>query len=209
MAKATAKRRRQGRPADKGVGREAVIGAARRLLAELPPAAVSLSLIAREANVDPALIRYYFGDRANLLLAVVQDMLAEAPADHAGAASGPVSLRERIGSSHRFTRSARNMQRLMIDELAEAESEEVRAAHRELNVGAIEAYRGLLHGGGEELREVDPLFLYLTIIGIFDFYVSAQPVVRAVTPEGTDYEKMGEAFEEFVADLLLNGLRKR
>lgn len=209
------KKRRQGRPADEGVGRDKVIAIARRLLEELPPAQISLSLIAREANVDPALIRYYFRDRTNLLLTVVQDMLAR-PARDSGTAAVSFSddarttFADRIKALHRFIRSAKHMQRLMIDELAEAKSAEVRSAHRAINLRAIESYKKFADAGeGMELRQVDPLFLYLTAVGIFDFFVSAQPLIRAVTPPDTDLEKLSGDFEKFVLDLLLNGLRQR
>lgn len=209
------KKRRQGRPADEGVGREKVIATARRLLEELPPAKISLSLIAREANVDPALIRYYFKDRTNLLLIVVQDMLARPAGDVRTVGAGfsgdaRKTFADRIKGLHRFIRSAKHMQRLMIDELAEAKSAEVRKSHREINLRAIEAYKKFMDSDdGKELRQVDPLFLYLTTVGIFDFFVSAQSLVRAVTPPDTNLEALSEDFEKFVLDLLLNGLRRR
>ena len=202
-------KRGQGRPADSGVGREAIVAATKKLLQELPPARVTLSLIAREAGVDPALVRYYFGDRSNLLLEVVDKMLEAARFENREGEDAVATLRGHIGEILRFTHSARHMQRLMIDELAEAKSTEVRSRHREMNVHAIGFYEKLMADGGGELRSVDPMFLYITLIGIFDFFVSAEPMVRNVVPEGTDMKALEKRFEDFVVDLLVNGLRKR
>jgi AcrR family transcriptional regulator len=202
-------KRGQGRPADTGVGREAIVAATRKLLQELPPARVTISSIAREAGVDPALVRYYFGDRSNLLLEVVDSMLANARFEGDEGEDTVASLRRHVGQILRFTHSARHMQRLMIDELAEAKSAEVRSRHREMNVQAIGFYEKLMADKDADFRSVDPMFLYLTLIGIFDFFVTAEPMIRNVVPEGTDMQALEKRFEAFVVDLVLNGLRNR
>ena len=65
-AKADPKKRGQGRPVsgENDVGRERLLAATEKLLRMMPPAHVTISRIAREANADPALIRYYFGNAA-------------------------------------------------------------------------------------------------------------------------------------------------
>jgi hypothetical protein len=63
--------------------------------------------------------------------------------------------------------------------------------------------------GGETLRHVNPAFLHIALLGLFDFFASAEPVVRQLVPEGADMKDVAAAYEDFVADLLLNGLRKR
>ena len=72
-------KRGKGRPtaSQVGVGREALISAARALLQEFPPAQVTSTAIARRANADPALVRYYFGTRENLLFEVANQIGAE------------------------------------------------------------------------------------------------------------------------------------
>ena len=72
-------KRRQGRPQkDKpAVGRDALIAATRRLMKTKPPAQITRLDIARAAEVDPALIRYYFGDKSELIVAAVLQAGAE------------------------------------------------------------------------------------------------------------------------------------
>lgn len=210
MAKVAPKKRGQGRPSDNTVGREGVLAKAIELLQELPPARVTISLIAREAGVDPALIRYYFGDRAKLLLAVVERLIADAPAEIAGSNEPRALLERRIRHAAHFTRSTKHVHRLMVDELADAKSAGARKLQGEMNMRAVDAFAELLaRDDGEELRPVSPLFLHVALVGLFDFFVSAQPVVRNLVPEGTDMEKLGAEYEDFIVDLLLNGIRKR
>lgn len=210
MAKSSPIKRGQGRPTDGGVGRQAIIDSVKLLLREMAPARITISLVAREAGVDPALVRYYFKDRSNLLMEVVNDLLQGVPMAPESTADPAAAITERIYQAHKFTRSAKQMQRLMIDELADAKSDEVRQKHREINLRAIAVYRALLAGdGGEQLRQVNPMFLYFTVVGIFDFFVSAEPMVRLVTPPETDIDELGSEFSDFVVDLLMNGLLNR
>ncbi len=210
MAKVATKKRGQGRPSDNAVGREAVLAKAIELLQEMPPARVTISLIAREAGVDPALIRYYFGDRAKLLLAVVERLISQAPPELLQSTEPQSELEGRIRHAARFTRSTKNVHRLMVDEVADARSAEARKLQGEMNMRAVNAYGDLMaRDDGAELRTVDPLFLHLALVGLFDFFVSAQPVVRNLVPEHTDMDELGNEFEDFVVDLILNGVRKR
>lgn len=73
-ATAKARPRRAGRPAGDGPDqRERLLDAAVACYARVGIAATSLRSIAREANVNPALLHYYFGDKLQLQEAVVQE----------------------------------------------------------------------------------------------------------------------------------------
>lgn len=210
MAKSRSKRRSQGRPAVNVVGRDGVLEAAKRLLHDLPPARVTISAIAREAGIDPALVRYYFGDRDNLLLAVVDLMLAGVPHQLPPDADAIATMEQRIRGTLTFTRSAKQMNRLMIDELAKSKSPQVRERQRMMNIAAADAIGKLMdRDHGATLIKVDPLFLHIALIGIFDFFVLAQPLIRNLVPGGTNMEELAHRFEDFVVRLMLDGLRKR
>jgi AcrR family transcriptional regulator len=205
-------RRGKGRPtaSDSGVGREALVGAARELLQELPPAQVTSTAIARRANADPALVRYYFGNRENLLFEVAKQIGEEAnrpPPDD----GDPIELlADMIHNTFRFTRSAKHMQRLMIEELDSASSPEVREKMRDWNRQPIANYARIqeLDRAGK-LRPFDPLFMYLAVVGISDFFASGAPLIELVAPEGTDIAELGREYENFVVELISDGLRKR
>lgn len=210
MTRAKSTKRGQGRPAENGVGRDVVLATARRLVKEMPPARVTVSLIAREAGVDPALIRYYFGDRSNLLLAVAESMLQETPRPATGDAPPDAVIENSIRQTAKFTSSTKHVHRLMVDELADSKTADVGKRLGEMNRGAVQAFAELLaRDGGTTLRPVDPLFLHVALLGLFDFFASAEPVVRQLVPEGTDMTELARAYEDFVADLVLNGVRAR
>jgi AcrR family transcriptional regulator len=211
MAKSRSKKKRsQGRPGINAVGRDSVLATARTLLQELPPARVTIAAIARAAAVDPALVRYYFGDRDNLLLAVVDAMLADLPCPVVADATATATLEQRIRGTLTFTRAAKQMNRLMIDELAQSKSPEVRERQRRMNIAAVEEIGRIMERDhGATLSQVDPLFLHIAMIGIFDFFVLAQPLIRNLVPKGTDLQELAQRFEDFVVRLLLDGLRKR
>jgi AcrR family transcriptional regulator len=205
-------KRGKGRPTASGsaVGKEMLIAAARSLLQELPPAQVTSTAVARRANADPALVRYYFGNRENLLFEVAKQIGEEAnrPLPEDG---NPVELLGKmVHNTFLFTRSAKHMQRLMIEELDSSSVPEVREKMREWNQSALANYERIqtLDKPGE-LNRFDPLFMYLAVVGISDFFVAGAPLIELLVPEDTDMEQLARRYEEFVVRLLTEGLRKR
>jgi AcrR family transcriptional regulator len=204
-------RRGKGRPtaSASGVGRESLIAAARALLQELPPAQVTSTAVARRAGADPALVRYYFGNRENLLFEVAKQIGAEAnrpPPDE----GDPVELlADMIHNTFRFTHSAKYMQRLMIEELDSASSAEVRGKMREWNRQPLANYARLqeLDNDGT-LLPFDPLFMHLAVVGISDFFATGAPLIELVVPPGADMAKLRHDYEAFVVDLITRGLRR-
>lgn len=214
MTNNTKSKRRKGRPiaAENGVGREALIAAARKLLQALPPAQVTIAAIGREAGVDPALIRYYFGNREALLFEVAQQIAEpghsqQGPCDDMTPAAG---LKAFIHQTFRFTRSAKYMQRLMAEELSNAKSPEIQQKLREWQREPVATYEGIkAKDGGQTLNDFNALFLHLAVIGISDFFHSGAPVVKMLAPDGTDLVELEKHYEAFVVRLLLDGLRRR
>lgn len=206
-------RRSPGRPnaADAGDAKEAILQAAIRLLKDHVPSKVTNSMIAREARADPALIRYYFGDRPSLLMAVVGRLMESVrEPDPKTPMSAEQFLEWRVRGTLRLARTARSMQRLMVDELAESGSPQVRERVRELNGAGVARCAEILKKQiGEEIVEVDPLFLHVAILGVCEFFTAAQAVVLPLTEPGTDPKVLADRYGEFVVDLFLNGLRKR
>lgn len=205
-------KRGKGRPTatQSGVGRDALIASARQLLQELPPAQVTSTAVARHANADPALVRYYFGNRENLLFEVAKEIGEEANRPFPDDGDSVELLGKMIHNTFLFTRSAKHMQRLMIEELDSSSLPEVRGKMREWNQSAVADYRRILElDKGGVLNRFDPLFMYLAVVGISDFFVAGAPLVELLVPEDTDMEQLARQYEEFVVKLLTEGLLKR
>ena len=212
LAEPATTKRGQGRPVagTNDVGRERLLAATEKLLRTLPPARVTISLIAREAQVDPALVRYYFGNRATLLVEVVNRVTAHPQRDVQRKEDPVAALADHIARSVQLVRRAPFLHRLINDELNDVGTEESRARVRAMNSDLVEFYRAMLAAdGGKELGPSDPLFLYVTILGASDFFSSAEPIIRDIAPPGTDMEELAAGFQSFLAKLLLDGLRKR
>lgn len=208
-----ARKRRRGRPhaSQQAVGREGIIASARKLLETLPPHRVTIVLIARQAGVDPALVRYYFSSREELLFAVVEDILGTWTATHLPPDAPPAGqLASWIRGMVDFAGRFRSMQRLMIEECAEAKSPEVRKRVRELNAMAVAGYARLLdQGKSERLEPVDPLLFYIALIGMAEFFFAAQPMIQPLLPQRTSPAELAERYKDFIVNMVLNGLVPR
>ena len=212
VLKAKPKKRGQGRPVsgENDVGRERLLIATEKLLRTLPPARVTISRIAQEANADPALVRYYFGNRAALLVAVVDRVTAHPQRATTLKGTPTEALAEHIARTVDLVRRAPFLHRLINEELEEAGTEESRARVRGMNLDLVDYYRRLLAADeGAELTDVDPLFLYVAVLGASDFFSSAEPLIRDLLPPGTDMAKLTVRFQDFLAKLVLDGVRKR
>ena len=211
LLKVVPKKRGKGRPVpgENDVGRERLLAATEKLLRTMAPGHVTISRVAREANVNPALVYYYFGNRATLLLAVVDRVTSHAT--HRAARTEPpaVVLADHIARTVQLGRRAPYMNRLMIDELAQAEAEESIARVRDMNRDVIDFYRELLSADDSEgLVNVDPFYLWIAILGASDFLSSAEPLIRKLVPEGTDMEKLADGYQAFLVKLLMHGMIK-
>lgn len=210
-APAAKPRRRRGRPrsTQQSVGRDAIIAAAGELLKKLPPHKATISSIARHAGVDPALVRYYFKSREELLLGVAEDMLTRWRFARTAPSAGPAArLAAHVPSMLDFALEHRSMQRLMIDECAGSKSSEVRRRVRELNAGAVHHYALLLHSEKEtRTSATDPLLMHIAIIGMCEFFAAAQPMIMPLVPEGVDAEELTRRYKDFIVRLVLDGLR--
>jgi AcrR family transcriptional regulator len=205
------RKRKRGRPqtVHGGVGRDAIVAAARLLIERLRPHQVTIALIAREAGVDPALVRYYFTNRDELLMAVVESILADWAVHPASDQAPAVQLGTHLTNMLRFSRSVRSMQRLMVEECAEAKSPVVRARVQELTDHVVHELGGLLRTEARTAeRSPEALFLHVAMIGLCEFFAAAQAVILPLAPKGMSADELAARYERFIHDLVLDGIRK-
>ena len=213
--KAAAKktRRARGRPrATQAVaGRDTIVAAARQLMEEVPPHQATVSSIARKAGVDPALVRYYFKNREQLLLAVIENILDTWNASHPAPAASPATrLATQVGDMLDFSRGVRSMQRLMIDECAASRSAEVRRRVRDINAVKVDSFALLLHPEKATAKDsTDPLFLYIAIVGLCEFFAASQALIQPLAPEGVTADELAARYKKFIVRLVLDGMRER
>jgi len=185
------------------------VAAARKLMDEAPPHEATILSIASKAGVDRALVRYYFRNRDQLLLAVIEDILDEWNAAHPDPDASPATrLETHVGNMLDFALRVRSMQRLMVDECASSRSSQVRKRVREINSGKIDALGRVLRSG-DRTSSTDPLFLYVAMVGMCEFFAAAQAMILPLAPAGMSPGELAKRYRKFIAGLTLDGLRSR
>lgn len=198
-----------------GEGRDAILAATRELLAERGLPRVTLREVAERAEVQPALVNYYFGSKRGLLREVVRDVAGGVRDRIAAEGLRPGDPVERMRALLRAVARAFAEQpfapRLLFEQVLFADDEvldEFAEAYAKPNLAVV---RQLLEDGRREgvLREVDVAFLAPQVIGMLFFYFVGQPLIsRLFETEGSAAER-AERYAESAAELLLHGLARR
>ncbi len=191
-----------------------LLEAVSQILTERNSTEVSLSDIAAASSLNAALIKYHFGNKEGLLLALVRRDAEVALAQLNDLVAMPLAPEQkiRIHVSGIINTYARHpyLNRLL-HELLESKDE---AVVRELNAFFVKplaaAQAALLRQGVEAgvFREVAPVHFYLAVTGACDqFFYSAKSLKYAFgVPDMAD--GLREAYADFVADMAIKALRK-
>jgi AcrR family transcriptional regulator len=209
-------KRRSGRPAagNPGVGRELLIEKTCELLRQLPPSRVTTAEVARYTGADPSLIRYYFSDHSSLLVAAAEEVTSRFSVilEESLSKSEPTpegNLRARIGALLDLNVMYPFFHRLIVEEIVTSKSPAARELLRKLTERGISAYASILAEGTQEgsLRQVDTDLLFLSIIGVCEFFVAGLPILQVASGNKLDDAAMTARYRNFICDLILNGLK--
>lgn len=211
--------RSKGRPKrdDHKVGAETLIVQTCELLRTKRPRDITIAAVARHAGVNPALIRYYFGDRAGLMTAVARHLFEET-----------AHIREPITTPESAERAVRRIVRSMIDlhrkypafrelffeDIMNTPSKAARQLFAESIKGEVARAESILTllRGGKPAKGVDPgvepALFHVALIGMGELYVSAFKMIETGAGSKLERQQVDEQFVDFVANMILNGLRK-
>lgn len=206
--------RSQGRPprTDPGVGREAIIDAARELLRSRPPAKVTRDEIARYAGVNPALIRYYFGDKSNLLTAVVEVIADENLKRLRTALHRRRSVSEKVRCRIELIMQMHienpYYHQLIFEQLWQGETQTQKRLARKMVVPFYAEFRQIIIEGQQrgEFREVDPRLVHVATLSMCELFINAPYVLKELFRIDTVTAGLVSVYSRFVADLLLHGI---
>lgn len=215
--------RRRGRPRrtgagepDQAVGREALIDATIELLKTTPPAQITPIAVTRALGVHSSLIRYYFNNRASLLVAVARTLIdrfgqAVEAAAHAADDTPAARLCARIGRVIDLNASFPHFHQLIVSEIAESADPIGREMIGQLTRRGTTAYASILRGGLADgsFRGMDPALLYVVVVGMAEFFNSALRQLEIAQGGAVAEEEARAAYKAFVCDLVLNGVRVR
>lgn len=206
---------RKGRPRADDDKRLLIIRAARQLLKLHKPANITRDAIARTAGVDPALIRYYFGDRSALLREVVWQTTDELHAKLEALSEVPGGaidrLRARLKVWLEVFASNPHYSELVVENVFYGDQDEGRHMLKTFVRRALPDLEKLVAEGvaAGEIRNVEPRFVYLTLIALAEYYATAAPLVAELFGSRTAVTRNLDAYGDYAADLLIDGLRRR
>lgn len=202
--------RRQGRPdADQVVGRAALVEAAIEALRATTPEALTLVEVAARAQVDPGLVRYYFGSKDGLLKEVVRTLVEREHEVMRRTMDSDASLEKKLELRLRgmieLVQANPNFHRLALDKMyGDADNPLLGQAA----ANALKLTLGMLHDHSttRALRAIDPRLLHVAMIGMTEFFVTARPLLLELFGEDADLEQLKTRYVEFLRDILVRGV---
>lgn len=173
--------------------------------------------IAGAAQVDPALVRYYFGDKGGVLHTAAKTLLDQVQERSGAVLSETGTLKKLIRSRLELLMDALSRHpRLLELVLKEVYGQAGRSAKDREDLERV-AQRGLVLTQSllDNAREksslrtnVDARFLHIAILGVCTFYVESLPLVRVLFGEGADQGDVRMKYLDFATELLAKGLLK-
>src|SRR6202008_4107580 len=173
-------------PGGKNSTAEKLLVAASELMIERASIEVSLSDIAQKSGVNAALVKYHFGNKDGLLLALLARDAANEVANLEYLLAQPITPTEKlklhIGGIIRAYRRFPYMNRLIHYLLHETSAEAAAEVSQFFVAPLLDFHRRLLAEGikAGEFRKIDPVLFYTSLIGACDhLFFGRQAMSRA------------------------------
>jgi AcrR family transcriptional regulator len=211
-------RRRAGRIARAAVepdfsARERLLDTASRLMSDRHSIDVSLSEIAGHSGLNSALVKYYFGNKNGLLLALVEREAVAALQGFRELLRQDLSPTEKLrrhiaGIINNFFRTP-YLNRLLHSLLDDRSSRSARQVNRCFVQPVLELQRELLAEGikAREFKSVDPMLFYVSVLGACDHLFNARYAVRSLAGANGVDDQIRERYIAHVCDIFIHGLR--
>lgn len=167
--------------------RDQILDAAERLFAAQGFARTTIKQIGRAADVNSALLYYYFGDKERLYHEVLQRVMASLvdrtmPALQAGG-DLVTRLRRFVAAQAEVLASRPTLPKLIMRELVDHDASHAMAQVRQLSTTSFRRLRELVEEGqraGLFRPELDPRFASVSIVAQLAHFVMAWPAVRVL-----------------------------
>ena len=191
-----------------------LLKAAGELMTERNSIDISLSELAGKSGVNAALVKYHFGNKDGLLLALlVRDSQSEIEnLDYL--MRQPISPTEKlklhiagiIKAYHRFPYLNRLIHRL----LYESSEQSAKEVSRCFATPVFEFQRRLLEEGAEagEFRKIDPVLFYISLIGACDHLFHGRLAMSSILGIGAVTDDVRRRYVAHMTELICDGILK-
>jgi len=169
-------------PATAELTRELLLSATHELLYDRGGATVSISEICGRAGVNVAMVKYCFGNKNGLMLALITRITDSFGAELQQLAASDGDWRVKLDRHLREV--VRNymrypyLTRVLMDQLRSADEEGHRSLSKSLVIPMSDFHRQLLEEArrkGELSRPVDPVLFFFSVVGMCEFVFAAEP----------------------------------
>ncbi|WP_336985846.1 TetR family transcriptional regulator [Altererythrobacter aquiaggeris] len=193
--------------------REALLDTASKIMRDGDTVDISLSELSLRSGLNSALVKYYFGNKAGLMTALL-DRDMEAIIQSVGALmrkdmDPEQRLRRHIGAVVDTYYATPYLNRLLMRLVRESDHNEAERIAENYLVPLNRAYEQLIKEGLEAgvFREVDPQLFYFTVTGAADRFFSARLVLKHCFGRDTLTEKLRDRYREHVTEFVMAGLK--
>ncbi|MDE2436229.1 MAG: TetR family transcriptional regulator [Sphingomonadales bacterium] len=194
--------------------REQLLATASAIMREGDIVDISLSELSLRSGLNSALVKYYFGNKAGLLRALLdRDMKGIVDSVDGLLAKDwdpETRLRHHIGKVVDTFYATPYLNRLLMRLVRESDDEEAQRIADSYLAPLHRAYDKLIRDGVKQglFRDVDPQLFYFTLTGAADRFFSARLVLKHCFDTDTLTEELRDAYRAHCTDFIMAGILK-
>jgi len=194
--------------------REKLLIAAHELLRERVGGPASVNDICTRAGANVAMVKYCFGSKDAMISALIERIVGgfvrELEALDARNMSASDKLRIHVAEIVRNYVRYPYLNRVLSAQMFETGAKGAASLSRHFAIPARDWYRRLLAEGRKagEFRAVDPTLFFFTVIGLAEFFFTAQPLLRGFAIDKVDATLL-DRYIAHVTEMVLHGVQAR